>query len=288
MTTSADSRSASGAVPSLPAPGESAAAPESLLASADMPPQSRINREMADLHAEYERREAAGEKLRATMHDFPPYRSSLLRHPTKSPRLVDPETIELCSPAYGQRDVAAIESDLTLQHSGEPQGERMTVQGRLLDSWGRPIPNQLVEIWQANAAGRYIHQRDQHPAPLDPNFTGAGRIVTTDSGEYKFTTIKPGPYPWKNHVNAWRPAHIHFSIFGSGFTQRIITQMYFPGDPLFALDPIYNTIRTQKDRHRLIGNYDHNLTVPEYSMGYRWDIVVDGPDATWFEPEGEH
>ncbi|NYE18261.1 protocatechuate 3,4-dioxygenase subunit beta [Microbacterium immunditiarum] len=263
-------------------------APEQLLASADMPPQSQINQEIADLHAEYERREAAGEKLRSTMYDFPPYRSSILRHPTKNPRLVDPETIELWSPAYGQRDVAAIESDLTLQHRGEPQGERITVQGRLLDSWGRPIANQLVEIWQANAAGRYIHQRDQHPAPLDPNFTGAGRTITNDNGEWKFTTIKPGPYPWKNHVNAWRPAHIHFSIFGGGFTQRIVTQMYFPGDPLFSLDPIYNTIRSQKDRDRLIGTYDHDLTVPEFSMGYRWDIVVDGPDATWFEPEGEH
>jgi protocatechuate 3,4-dioxygenase beta subunit len=223
------------------------------------------------------------------MHDFPPYRSSLLRHPTKNPKLVDPETIELVSPAFGQRDVAAIESDLTLQHTGEPQGERMTVQGRLLDSWGRPLANQLIELWQANAAGRYIHQRDQHPAPLDPNFTGAGRVVTNDNGEYKFTTIKPGAYPWKNHVNAWRPAHIHFSVFGSSFTQRIVTQMYFPGDPLFPLDPIYNTIRRQADRDRLIGQYDHDLTVPEFSMGYRWDIVVDGPDATWFEPEeGEH
>ena len=267
---------------------QTAVAPEQLLASADMPPQSQINREIADLHAEYERREAAGEKLRATMYDFPPYRSSILRHPTKNPKLVDPETIELWSPAYGQRDVAAIEADLTLQHRGEPQGERITVQGRLLDSWGRPIPNQLIEIWQANAAGRYIHQRDQHPAPLDPNFTGAGRTITNDNGEWKFTTIKPGPYPWKNHINAWRPAHIHFSIFGSGFTQRLVTQMYFPGDPLFALDPIYNTIRSQKDRDRLIGQYDHDLTVPEFSMGYRWDIVVDGPDSTWFEPEGEH
>ncbi|QIG39160.1 protocatechuate 3,4-dioxygenase subunit beta [Microbacterium sp. 4R-513] len=265
---------------------QTAAAPETLLASHDMPEQSQITREIADLHADAERRVAAGERLPATLYDFAPYRSSILRHPTKNPRLVDPETIELWSPAYGQRDVALIESDLTLQHTGEPQGERITIEGRLLDSWGRPLSNQLVEIWQANAAGRYIHQRDQHPAPLDPNFTGAGRIVTNDDGHWKFTTIKPGPYPWKNHVNAWRPAHIHFSIFGAAFTQRIITQVYFPGDPLFALDPIYNTIRSQKDRDRLIAAYDHDLTVPEFSMGYRWDIVVDGPDATWFEPEG--
>lgn len=266
-----------------------AAAPESLLAAPDQATQEQITEETSALHRAYADRVAAGEHLPRTMHNFPPYRSSLLRHPTKNLKLVDPETIELWSPAYGQRDVAAIESDLTLQHTGEPLGERITVTGRLLDSWGRPQRNQLIEIWQANSAGRYIHQRDQHPAPLDPNFTGAGRAITDDNGEYSFTTIKPGPYPWKNHVNAWRPAHIHFSVFGPSFTQRIVTQMYFPGDPLFPLDPIYNTIRDQKDRDRLIGIYDHDLTVPEFSMGYRFDIVVDGPDATWFEPEeGEH
>ncbi|WP_174447666.1 protocatechuate 3,4-dioxygenase subunit beta [Demequina soli] len=274
-------------VPTAGAP-RTAAAPETLLASEDMPPQSQITREIRDLHAATDAREAAGEPVPATLRDFAPYRSSILRHPTKNPRLVDPETIELLSPAFGQRDVARIESDLTLQHRGEPQGERITVEGRLLDSWGRPIANELVEVWQANAAGRYIHQRDQHPAPLDPHFTGAGRTVTDDQGRWKFTTIKPGPYPWKNHVNAWRPAHIHFSIFGSGFTQRIVTQMYFPGDPLFALDPIYNSIHRQRDRDALIATYDHDLTVPEFSMGYRWDIVVDGPDATWFEQDGEH
>lgn len=266
-----------------------AAAPETLLAAPDQASQSEITAEIATLHAEYARRIAGGESLPRTMIDFPPYRSSLLRHPTKNLQLVDPETIELWSPAYGQRDVAAIESDLTLQHTGEPLGERITVTGRLLDSWGRPQQNQLIEIWQANSAGRYIHQRDQHPAPLDPNFTGAGRAITNDQGEYTFTTIKPGPYPWKNHVNAWRPAHIHFSVFGPSFTQRIVTQMYFPNDPLFPLDPIYNTIRDQRDRDRLISTYDHELTVPEFSMGYRFDIVLDGPDATWFEPEeGDH
>lgn len=261
-----------------------AAAPESLLAAPDRATQAQIDAETTELHADYERREAAGERLPMTMLNFPPYRSSILRSPTKNPKLVDPESIELWSPAYGQRDVKAIEADLTLSGgTGEPLGERITVTGRLLDSWGRPIPNQLIEVWQANSAGRYIHQRDQHPAPLDPNFIGAGRIVTNDSGEYKFTTIKPGPYPWRNHINAWRPAHIHFSIFGHSFTQRLVTQMYFPGDPLFALDPIYNTIRNQKDRDRLVGVYDHDQTVPEFSMGYRFDIVVDGPEATWFE-----
>jgi protocatechuate 3,4-dioxygenase beta subunit len=271
-----------------PGTAKAAAAPESLLASPDMPSQSQITAEIAQVHADAAARAERGESVPTTLYDFAPYRSSVLRHPTKNPRLVDPETIELYSPAYGQRDVAAIEADLTLQHAGEPLGERITVAGRVIDAWGRPVRNQLIEVWQANAAGRYIHQRDQHPAPLDPNFTGAGRMVTNDDGEYFFTTIKPGPYPWKNHINAWRPAHIHFSLFGTGFTQRIITQMYFPSDPLFALDPIYNTIRDQKDRDRLISTYDHDLTVPEFSMGYRWDIVVDGPDASWFEPEGEH
>jgi protocatechuate 3,4-dioxygenase beta subunit len=264
-----------------------AAAPERLLAAPDQASQQQITGEIQSLQAELERRERAGEKLPATVYDFAPYRSSLLRHPTKSPKLADPETVELLSPAFGQRDVAAVESDLTIQHAGEPLGERMTVRGRLTDSWGRPVPNQLIEIWQANSAGRYIHQRDQHPAPLDPNFTGAGRAVTNDAGEYLFTTIKPGPYPWKNHVNAWRPAHIHFSVFGSSFTHRLVTQMYFPGDPLFALDPIFNTIWRQKDRESLIGVYDHDLTSPEWATGYRFDIVVDGPDATWFENESE-
>jgi protocatechuate 3,4-dioxygenase beta subunit len=264
-----------------------APAPESLLAAPDQASQREISAEIAHLHAAAERRRDAGEHVARTVLDFPAYRSSVLRHPTKSPRLVDPETIELHSPAFGQRDVAAVESDLTVQHAGEPLGERLTVRGRLLDSWGRPIPNQLIEVWQANSAGRYIHQRDQHPAPLDPNFIGAGRTVTNDAGEYLFTTIKPGPYPWRNHANAWRPAHIHFSVFGTSFTERLVTQMYFPGDPLFALDPIYNSIPDQRDRDRLIGVYDHDLTSPEWSMGYRFDIVVDGADATWFESGDE-
>ena len=261
-----------------PQPQPTAAAPETLLASADMPTQAQIVDEIAARHAELAT--ASGPR---TELDFAPYRSSLLRHPTKNPRLVDPETIELLSPAFGERDVAAIEADLTAQHSGEPLGERITVSGTLRDSRGKPIASQLIEVWQANAAGRYIHQRDRHPAPLDPHFTGAGRAVTDREGRYTFTTIKPGPYPWKNHQNAWRPAHIHFSVFGRAFTQRLITQMYFPGDPLFALDPIYNSIPRQKDRDRLIALYDHDSNVPEFSMAYVFDIVVDGPDATWFE-----
>jgi protocatechuate 3,4-dioxygenase beta subunit len=261
-------------------------APESPLAAPNQVAQWQISEEIVDAHGDLARREKAGEVLPATMRTFAPYRSNLLRHPTKNPKLVDPETIELYSPAFGHRDVARIESDLTTQHAGEPIGERMLVRGRVLDSWGRPVPNQLVEVWQANASGRYIHQHDQHPAPLDPNFTGAGRAITDARGEYSFTTIKPGPYPWKNHTNAWRPAHIHFSIFGSSFTQRLVTQMYFPGDPLFPLDPIYNTIWRQQDRDSLVAAYDHNLTSPEWATGYRFDIVVDGPEATYFEQEG--
>jgi protocatechuate 3,4-dioxygenase beta subunit len=196
-----------------------------------------------------------------------------------------PQTIELWSPAFGHRDVHALESDLTIQHNGEPLGERMKVRGRVRDGEGRPVSGQLVEIWQANSAGRYIHKRDQHPAPIDPNFTGVGRCITGDDGSYAFTTIKPGPYPWKNHYNAWRPAHIHFSLFGTDFTQRLITQMYFPGDPLLALDPIYQSITDQKARDRLVATYDHNVTTHEWATGYTWDIVLSGSHRTWMENE---
>lgn len=216
---------------------------------------------------------------------FAPYRSSLLRHPTKALELADPETIELTSPAFGPRDVGEAESDLTTMSTGEPLGERMVVEGRLLDGDGRPVRNQLIEVWQANAAGRYRHKRDRHPAPLDPHFTGAGRMLTDDEGRYRFTTIKPGAYPWRNHVNAWRPAHIHFSVFGEAFTQRLVTQMYFPGDPLMPLDPIFQSIPDQRARDGLIAAYDHELTSPEWALGYRWDIVLTGTRRTWIEPE---
>ena len=152
--------------------------------------------------------------------------------------------------------------------------------GRVLDGDGRPVRRQLVEVWQANAGGRYLHQRDQHPAPLDPHFTGMGRCLTDDDGRYAFTTIKPGPYPWRNHHNAWRPAHIHFSVFGTDFTQRLVTQMYFPGDPLFALDPIYQSILDPAARERLVATYDHDLTRHEWATGYRWDIVLTGTRRT--------
>ena len=248
-----------------------------------MASQAEVTAEIQEIEAAYQR---SGVEETQPRRDYPPYRSSILRHPTKDLHHADPETIERWAPCFGHRDVDPLEADLTIQGAGEPIGERTVVTGRVLDGEGRPVRHQLVEVWQANAGGRYVHKRDQHPAPLDPNFTGIGRCLTDDDGTYWFQTIKPGPYPWKNHHNAWRPAHIHFSLFGTDFTQRMITQMYFPGDPLFALDPIYNTIRSQNDRDRLISTYDHDLTVPEFSMGYRWDIVLTGSRRTWMEPEG--
>jgi protocatechuate 3,4-dioxygenase beta subunit len=237
----------------------------------------------ADINAEIAAR--AGEKGPQPSLDYPPYRSSVLRHPIHEPLPVDPEGVELWAPVFGRRDVGDTEADLTIQHAGEPIGQRMTVSGRVLDGDGRPVAGQLVEIWQANAGGRYWHQRDQHPAPLDPNFTGAGRCLTGPDGQYRFTTIRPGAYPWRNHLNAWRPAHIHFSLFGTDFTQRLITQMYFPGDPLFDLDPIFQSMTDPKAREALIAAYDHDLTEPEFSAGYRWDIVLTGGHRTPFETE---
>ncbi|WP_150459981.1 protocatechuate 3,4-dioxygenase subunit beta [Nesterenkonia ebinurensis] len=248
--------------------------------------QDQISAEIREIHRSYEQRRAEGgpEETSARMH-FPPYRSSLLRSPTKSLHHADPEEIELHAPAFGERDVHPLEADLTIQHGGEPIGERMVVTGRVIDGDGRPVRHQLVELWQANAAGRYVHKRDQHPAPLDPNFTGIGRTITNAQGEYSFTTIKPAPYPWKNHFNAWRPAHIHFSLFGTDFTQRLVTQMYFPGDPLFDLDPIYQSITDQKARDRLVATYDHSVSEHEWNTGYRWNIVLSGSNRTWFESD---
>ncbi|MFI6520622.1 protocatechuate 3,4-dioxygenase subunit beta [Spirillospora sp. NPDC050679] len=241
------------------------------------PTQAEIDEEIARLRGS---RPGASHPAR----DYAPYRSSVLRHPAQPLVTVkDPDAVELSGPVFGVTDVTALDHDLTRQHQGEPLGERITVTGRVLDSAGRPVAGQLVEIWQANAAGRYAHQRDDHPAPLDPNFTGAGRCLTDAEGRYAFTTIKPGPYPWRNHTNAWRPAHIHFSLFGQAFTQRLVTQMYFPGDPLFPYDPILQAVTEQPARDRLVAAYDHALSVPEWSLGYRWDIVLDGPAATWME-----
>ena len=240
--------------------------------------QQDISDEIARLHNS----RAGGPQPRL---DFAPYRSSLLRHPTKDLHHTDPEGAELIAPVFGHTDIDPLEADLTIQDGGEPIGERIRVQGRVLDGDGRPVRNQLVEIWQANAAGRYIHKRDQHPAPLDPHFTGVGRCLTDDDGRYGFTTIKPGPYPWRNHHNAWRPAHIHFSLFGTDFTQRMITQMYFPADPLFYLDPIYQSITDQRARDRLVAVYDHELSQHEWLLGYRWDIVLTGRHGTPMESD---
>ncbi len=234
----------------------------------------------AAMHAIAQDHAAAGGTETQPRLDYPPYRSSLLRHPTKSLQPADPETIERWSPCFGERDVHPLEADLTVQHGGEPIGERMVLTGRVVDGDGRAVRRQLVEVWQANAGGRYVHQRDQHPAALDPNFTGAGRCLTDDEGRYRFTTIKPGPYPWKNHHNAWRPAHIHVSLFGTDFTQRIVTQVYFPGDPLLPLDPIYQSIVDPRARDRLVAEYDHDVTSHQWATGYRWDVVLTGSDRT--------
>jgi protocatechuate 3,4-dioxygenase beta subunit len=238
--------------------------------------QSEIDAEIASLQG------ATGPQPRL---DYPPYRSSLLRHPTKDLHHADPEGVELSSPTFGHLGIDPVEADLTVQHGGEPIGERIVVTGRLLDGDGRPVRGQLVEVWQANAAGRYIHQRDQHPAPIDPNFTGVGRTLTDDDGRWTFTTIKPGPYPWKNHRNAWRPAHIHFSVFGTDFTQRLITQMYFPGDQLFGLDPIFQSVTDPAARDRMVARYDHDVTTHEWATGYTWDIVLSGGARTPFEED---
>jgi protocatechuate 3,4-dioxygenase beta subunit len=217
--------------------------------------------------------------------DSPEYRSTQLRSP-RLPLLPLPQGLtEVTGPLFGAERVQADDADLTAGHAGEPLGERITVSGRVLDSDGRPVPDALIEVWQANAAGRYRHAVDDHPAPLDPNFTGGGRCVTDSQGQYQFLTIKPGPYPWRNHHNAWRPAHIHFSVFGRAFTQRLVTQMYFPGDPLFRYDPILNSIPDPKARERLISTFDIDLTQPEWALAYRWDIVLRGRTATAFETE---
>jgi protocatechuate 3,4-dioxygenase beta subunit len=210
----------------------------------------------------------------------PDYKSSVKRAPRR-PLTVLPHTLtELTGPAFGNERVGELDNDLTRQHDGEPLGERIVVHGRVTDEAGRAVRNSLVEVWQANAAGRYGHEVDQHPAPLDPNFSGAGRALTDDEGRYRFVTIKPGAYPWGNHHNAWRPAHIHFSLFGAAFVSRLVTQMYFPGDPLFGHDPIFNAVRDPAARERLVCAFDLDSTQPEWALAYRFDIVLRGPAAT--------
>ncbi|MDP9443494.1 MAG: protocatechuate 3,4-dioxygenase subunit beta [Actinomycetota bacterium] len=210
----------------------------------------------------------------------PDYTSTVLRSPTNALVVPPPGLTERTGPRFGSGTVRATDSDLTVHGRGEPIGERIVVHGGVTDSAGGPVRRALIELWQANAAGRYVHAHDDHPAPLDPNFVGAGRTLTDDDGRYRFVTIKPGPYPWRNHHNAWRPAHLHLSLLGRAFTQRLVTQMYFPGDPLFFQDPIFNSIRDERLRHRLVAAYDHAATVPEWATGYRFDIVLGGAAAT--------
>lgn len=214
---------------------------------------------------------------------YPPYSSTVRRAP-RQPLIVLPHTLsEITGPVYGHNSIGETDNDLTRQHAGEPLGERVIVRGRVLDDGGRPVSHTLVELWQANASGRYRHDVDAHAAPLDPNFSGAGRTLTDAEGNYVFVTIKPGAYPWGNHENAWRPAHIHFSLFGPAFATRLVTQMYFPGDPLFAYDPIYQSIPDEKARQRLVSKFDLDTTKSGWALGYRFDIVLRGREATPFE-----
>ena len=212
--------------------------------------------------------------------DFAGYKSTGLRAPKRDPVPLRQLSTELTAPVFGDSRVGELDHDLTRQHDGEPLGERIIVHGRVIETDGRAVTDTLIEAWQCNAAGRYAHQVDQHPAPLDPNFTGLGRCVTDREGGFRFITIKPGAYPWGNHHNAWRPAHIHFSLFGRAFTQRLVTQMYFPGDPLFSQDPIFNSVRDPKARDRLVCAFDLESTEPEWALAYKWDIVLRGERET--------
>jgi len=233
-----------------------------------------------------------GEIVRGDREVFPPYlyaayQSTRQRAP-RLPLLDVPLTLsELTGPGPALSRVTPADADLTRNAGtgGEAIGQRILVTGRVLDDHGRPVPNTLVEVWQANASGRYLHRQDQWPGALDPNFLGMGRCLTDASGVYRFLTIRPGAYPWRNHANAWRPAHIHFSLFGRAFAQRLVTQMYFPDDPLFFQDPIFNAVPDSAARHRLVAHYYHDLTEPDLALGFRFDLVLRGRDRTAFEPE---
>jgi protocatechuate 3,4-dioxygenase, beta subunit len=205
---------------------------------------------------------------------YPDYKSTRLRAPRGERVQLPRVSTELTGPALWDGRVAELDHDLTRQHEGEPLGERIIVHGRVAEEDGRPVPDTLVEVWPCNAAGRYRHAGDRHPAPLDPNFTGLGRCLTDAEGRFRFVTVKPGAYPWGNHDNAWRPAHIHFSVFGRAFSQRLVTQMYFPGDPLFGQDPIFNSVGDERARQLLVAAFDLDHTEPEWALAYRWDIVL--------------
>jgi protocatechuate 3,4-dioxygenase, beta subunit len=215
--------------------------------------------------------------------DYPDYRSTARRHPQQALVYLPEQISDLTGPQLGDLRPGELADDLTRQHDGEPLGERIIVSGRLLDAGGRPIRDSLVEIWQANAAGRYRHRADNWAAPLDPSFSGGGRTVTDADGRYQFVTIKPGPYPWGNHANAWRPAHIHFSLLGRSFEQRLVTQMYFPGDPLFAYDPIFNSVADQRVRERMIARFSLDASQESWALAYEFDIVLGGRARTPIE-----
>ncbi len=212
----------------------------------------------------------------------PPYRSTVLRAPAQPPVVLPHRLTETTGPLL-TGDIGPHDHDLTAQHAGEPLGQRIIVSGQVRDADGRPVPDALVEVWQANAAGRYAHARDTWPAPLDPNFSGGGRVVTGPDGSYSFTTVRPGAYPWGNHRNAWRPAHIHFSLFGRAFTQRLVTQMYFPDDPLLAFDPIFTAVPDAAARLRMVSAFDMDATRPDWALAFRFDIVLRGRGGTPFE-----
>jgi protocatechuate 3,4-dioxygenase beta subunit len=213
----------------------------------------------------------------------PGYRSTALRHPRQPLVLLPQRLTEVTGPLLGDGLISMQDADLTTQCGGEPIGQRIIVSGQVRDSGGRPVPDTLIELWQANAAGRYRHSREHHPAPLDPNFDGTGRVITDSGGRYRFITIQPGSYPWGNHRNAWRPAHIHFSLFGRAFTQRLVTQMYFPGDPLLRYDPIYQSVPDAAARALMIAEFSMEDTQPEWALAYRFDIVLRGPRSAVFE-----
>jgi protocatechuate 3,4-dioxygenase beta subunit len=210
----------------------------------------------------------------------PNYGSTVKRAPLKPLVRLEHTLSEVTGPSFADGWTGPEKTDLTRQGKGVPIGARMIVAGRILDEHGRPIPRTFVELWQANSAGRYLHEADQHDAPLDPNFTGAGHVVTNDNGEYQFVTIMPGAYPWRNTHNAWRAQHLHFSVFGPAFATRVITQMYFPGDPLLQYDPIVHSIPDATARRRLIATYEPSLSVAEWALGYRFDIVLRGREQT--------
>jgi protocatechuate 3,4-dioxygenase beta subunit len=240
-------------------------------------------RSASGLHLPQYLREAAD--LRTPV-GYAGYKSTALRAPLHTPVDLPHRLTEVTGPLLGEGRVTVADADLTRQHEGQPQGQRIIVHGRVLDSDGRAVPNTLIEIWQANAGGRYRHVVDNWPSPLDPYFTGLGRALTDSEGRYEFTTIKPGAYPWGNHHNAWRPAHIHFSLFGQAFTQRLVTQMYFPDDPLFGQDPIFNAI-PEAARAGAISRFDLERTVPNWALAFEWDIVLRGRDQTVFETEDD-